>query len=48
MEQEAGTVSHKKAMEKAKLEYEKYRTTEDKNYISDFDREMKQIIENKG
>jgi len=39
----AGTVSHKKAMEKAKLEYEKYRKTEDKKYISDFDREMKQL-----
>ena len=39
----AGTVSHKNAMEKAKLEYEKYRKTEDKKYISDFDREMKQL-----
>ena len=39
----AGTVSHKKAMEKAKLEYEKYRKAEDKKYISDFDREMKQL-----
>jgi hypothetical protein len=39
----AGTVSHKKAIEKAKLEYEKYRKTEDKKYISDFDREMKQL-----
>ena len=42
----AGTVSHKMAIEKARLEYEKYRKTEDKNYISDFDREMKQL-ENK-
>lgn len=39
----AGTISHKKAMEKAKTEYEKYRKAEDKKYISDFDREMKQI-----
>jgi len=39
----AGTVSHKMAIEKAKLEYEKYRKAEDKNYISDFDREMKQL-----
>ena len=39
----AGTVSHKKAMEKAKLEYEKYRKAEDKKHISDFDREMKQL-----
>ena len=38
-----GTVSHKNAIEKAKLEYEKYRKTEDEKYISDFDREMKQL-----
>ncbi len=44
----AGTVSHKNAIEKAKLEYEKYRKTEDKKYISDFDREMKQITKNNG
>ena len=42
----AGTVSHKKAMEKAKLAYEKYRKAEDKKYISDFDREMK-LLESK-
>lgn len=38
---DAGKVSHKKAVEKAKIEYEKYRKAEDKKYISDFDREMK-------
>ena len=37
----AGTVSHTTAIEKAKLEFEKYRKAEDKKYISDFDREMK-------
>jgi hypothetical protein len=26
-------------------EYKKYREAEDKNYISDFDREMKKLIE---
>lgn len=42
----AGKISHKQAMEKAKKEYEKYRKAEDKKYISDFDREMKKL-ENK-
>ena len=42
----AGTISHKQAIEKAKNEYDKYRKAEDKKYISDFDREMKKI-ENK-
>lgn len=42
----AGKISHKKAIEKAKTEHEKYRKAEDKKYISDFDREMKKI-ENK-
>ena len=40
----AGKVSHQKAIEKAKVEYEKYRKAEDKKYISDFDREIKKII----
>lgn len=39
-----GKVSHQRAIEKAKYEYEKYRKAEDKKYISDFDREMKKII----
>ncbi len=42
----AGKISHKNAIEKAKVEYDKYRKTEDKKYISDFDREMKKL-ENK-
>jgi len=42
----AGKISHQKAIEKAKAEYEKYRKAEDKKYISDFDREMKRL-ENK-
>lgn len=41
-----GKVSHKKAVEKAKIEYEKYRKKENKNYISDFDREMKNLLKN--
>lgn len=39
-----GKISHQKAIEKAKNEYEKYRKSEDKKYISDFDREMKKLI----
>jgi len=30
-------------MEKAKTEFEKYRKSADEKYISDFDREMKQL-----
>ena len=40
----AGKVSHQKAIEKAKLEYEKYRKAEDSKYISDFDRELKKML----
>ena len=42
----AGAISHKNAIEKAKAEYDKYRKEEDKKYISDFDKEMKKLIEN--
>jgi hypothetical protein len=41
--QNAGKVSHKSAVEKAKAEYEKYRKAEDKKYVSDFDREIKRL-----
>lgn len=40
----AGSVSHKQAIEKANEEYKKYREAEDKKYISDFDREMQKLI----
>lgn len=43
--QNAGTVSHQQALDKAKAEYEKYRKTEDERYISDFDREMKKLVQ---
>jgi len=43
----AGRVSHNKTIEKAKSEYKKYRKAEDNKYISDFDREMKKIMEKK-
>ncbi len=40
----AGKVSAKQAEDKALKEYQKYRKEEDKNYISDFDREVKKIL----
>jgi len=42
----AGKISHKKAVKKAKNEYQKYRKEEDKKYISDFDREVKKLLKN--
>jgi hypothetical protein len=41
----AGKVSAKQAEQKALKEYEKYRQDQDKNYISDFDREVKKLLE---
>ena len=43
----AGKVSAKQAEAKALAEYEKYRAIQDKNYVSDFDREVKKILESK-
>lgn len=40
----AGKISHEKALEKANAEFEKYRKEQDKNYISDFDREVKKYL----
>jgi len=40
----AGKTSHQQALRKANEEYGKYRRTEDGNYISDFDREMKKYL----
>jgi hypothetical protein len=36
-------ISHKKAIEKAQNEYEKYKIVQDKKYISDFDNEIKKL-----
>lgn len=41
----SGIVSHEVAEALALKEYEKYRVKQDKNYISDFDREVKKILE---
>ncbi len=40
-----GKISHQEALEKARIEYEKYRKEEDRKYISDFDREMKKLVD---
>jgi len=41
----AGKISAKQAEVVALKEYEKYRQERDKNYISDFDREVKKLLE---
>lgn len=38
-------VSAKEVEKKALKEYEKYRLEQDRNYISDFDREVKKVLE---
>ena len=43
----AGRVSHEVAEALALDEYEKYRKEQDKNYISDFDREVKKLLKRK-
>ena len=40
----AGKVSAKEAEEKALEEYEKFKIKQDKNYISDFDREVTKLL----
>ena len=40
----SGMVSHEVAQSLALTEYEKYRVIQDKNYVSDFDKEIKRII----
>ena len=42
-----GKVSAKQAEKKALAEYEKYRSIQDKNYVSDFDREVKKLLDYK-
>lgn len=41
----AGKISHKVAEMLALKEYERFRKVQDKNYISDFDREVKKLLE---
>ena len=41
----SGNISHKVAEALALKEYDKFKKTQDKNYISDFDKEVKKILE---
>ena len=41
---DVGKMSHEQAIEKANAEFLKYRKEEDKNYVSDFDREVEKIL----
>ncbi len=41
--QDAGKVSHDVALQLAEQEYEKFRRMQDRDFESDFDREMKKI-----
>jgi len=43
----AGKISHEVAQALALEEYEKYRVKQDRNYVSDFDREVKKILVSK-
>ena len=43
--QRNGKISHEVSLALAKSEYEKYRIVQDKNYISDFDREVKKFLD---
>lgn len=40
---DAGKVSHEVAMQLAEKEYEKFRVIQDRNFESDFEREIKKI-----
>jgi hypothetical protein len=44
---DSGKISHEVAEELALKEYEKYRSIQDKNYISDFDRKVKKLLNSK-
>ena len=39
----AGSISHEVALALATTEYEKFRVIQDKEYVSDFDREVKRL-----
>jgi len=44
----AGSISHEVAKELALQHYENYRKTQDAEYVSDFDRQVKALLENSG
>lgn len=43
----AGAISHEQAVEKSNQEYEYFRIEQDKNYLSDLDRELKKLTDKK-
>lgn len=43
----SGKISHSQAIERANIEFAKYRKKQDKNHISDFDREVKKYLKEK-
>jgi len=43
----SGSISHEQAIKKATEEYDKFRITQDKNFVSDFDKEIKKIKKKK-
>jgi hypothetical protein len=44
---DAGKISHDEAIERAAEEYEQFRIKQDKNYLSDLDKEIKRLKKNK-
>ncbi|MFH1408121.1 MAG: virulence RhuM family protein [Patescibacteria group bacterium] len=44
----AGEITHNQAIEKANIEFMKFRKARDKKYISDFDREVKKLLKRNG
>lgn len=43
----AGRISHEVALALAAKEYDKYRVVQDREYVSDFDKEVKRLMEKK-
>jgi len=40
----SGSISHEQAIERAEKEFEKYRVLQDREFISDFDRETRKYL----
>lgn len=43
---DAGNISNEAAQDKAFSEYEKFKEIQDRNYLSDFDKELKRLKDN--
>ncbi len=44
---DAGRVTHEQAVEKALTEYDKFRVIQDREIMSDFDKQLKLLFDNK-